>query len=1156
MEDDIDRLDFVTESDKKHLRQIAQELTVGRVVLFAGAGLSFNAPRRDGGSNSMPGWKALAASLLERMEEQVSSTQDPLEIADYFETKFGRPALIDALVDTIRDSEHAPGRVHQCITSLNFEEIITTNFDTLIERAFSDKQFIEPQVVVESRDLVRKRKPPRVIKMNGCFKINPSGIVITASDFLSYAEKHPLVEILVTKSFVESTVLFIGFGLDDPAFRAINERVLRTLGQDECRLSFSLLYGASPTQVEFWRLRQVQILDLSRGEPAGPDREERLYLVLQALLAKQKERFLGPRRQPRAPLISSGSPFSAREEEQYIKDWYSALKVIAPRLEESRSLGLLRSRSGLADMLRECRARAREGEKGEEPIAVRRLLNSLVKWLKEICRFEDIRSPGLEFRAETWLPIAELVDLLVESDLDIRGDGIGERDLGANLRVLAALLSTKLLIVSPKLTQAGQPTLAKAGAASRFLKTVASLGFWGLSTEDMLIRSRFLTLLFLFGPISSIDTLLHVWEDERDESELAPGRRKKRQRTPVEYRTLLLNFQGSPKHQRLSYLRAAESLWSRQMFGDEQEGVWRIESAFRYGYLRQAVPEMPEIWSGVRLHHERLERVLGRLALEPEPVVDSGKGTSYELLALLLELNRGWLFGCPPPAALSRAWELADEALAGGEEQSVPWEALLLISLPLEGRQLFQRWGQLITAAWKRGHLDMDLLIQAVELRIRDWELRDLFRDHPVARYESGLAFLVRRLIERTLSESEGEPLRERLAGLIKPVGQWLACTEEQEVREDLLISLALLRQVNPEASRPIVLGWIDSQLKRSPQGAHLGLSLLDPKQSDLLITVDQIGILLAHAQSGEAKGTRFRDDVLKWFISWSDSDALLPFLAPWARQISSWLQPWDARWDFDWLSLATRVRTTQALRQEVEKVLGVDPTTPSLYVFVKRVLLNLNNDQKRLWRMKDGFLGTLVPFAPDFDEELAAFLDSWLDPESVTDSGRDGAAALLAGLLSQAPQPLKQNYQERWLEALRGLIRRGAVGHGLLGKHALALGPPASQTLQDNLLGFLERPRRRRPDKIVSWVSRTIADGNAVPMTDLEEKLIQSVDNEDFDLAWPVLEEVVKLLQEIRDFESRNHSRLRRVRLSAERRRAFRPSSRFAELLQKLPAD
>ena len=191
---------------------------------------------------------------------------------------------------------------------------------------------------------------------------------------------------------------------------------------------------------------------------------------------------------------------------------------------------------------------------------------------------------------------------------------------------------------------------------------------------------------------------------------------------------------------------------------------------------------------------------------------------------------------------------------------------------------------------------------------------------------------------------------------------------------------------------------------------------------------------------------------------------------------------------------------------------------------------------------MKDSFLGTLAPFAPDMDDEMAAFLQTWLAPERVTASGRDEAAVLLARLLSHAPQELRQAYQDRWLAALRGLVERGATGQGTLGEHAVDLGRPTAQILQDNLVDLLERPRRKRPNGMVAWVAQTIRDGRAAPLADVEEKLIECIDGEDVDLALMALEQVVALLQEVPDFASRNCSRLRRARRSAERRGTFRP--------------
>src|SRR4051794_19274053 len=133
----INDLIFIDGSGRKYLRHLAQELAFGSVVLFAGAGLSLNAVTKDGGSNRMPGWQDLAAKFREGLDEDLRHHTDPLKLADLFETKFGRAALNEAVREAIQDQEHQPGRVHKSIVQLPFDEIITTNYDTLIEQAFA-----------------------------------------------------------------------------------------------------------------------------------------------------------------------------------------------------------------------------------------------------------------------------------------------------------------------------------------------------------------------------------------------------------------------------------------------------------------------------------------------------------------------------------------------------------------------------------------------------------------------------------------------------------------------------------------------------------------------------------------------------------------------------------------------------------------------------------------------------------------------------------------------------------------------------------------------------------------------------------------------------------------------------------------------------------
>ncbi|HET8797593.1 MAG TPA: SIR2 family protein, partial [Thermoanaerobaculia bacterium] len=206
----LDKLTFLSSTGRKAAEHLAEHLVRGEVVLFAGAGLSRNAPSKGPVEHEMPTWNQLGEILLSKLESTFKDTPDVLKIADYYQTAFGRTALVNALRDAIRDEQHDPGRVHRHIAQLNFREIVTTNFDTLIERAFRAIH-LSPQVVVTGEDLTTRGVAPRIIKMNGSLDRNPHEVVITGDDFLVYSDTHPLVEAFVTKTFVESKVLFVGF---------------------------------------------------------------------------------------------------------------------------------------------------------------------------------------------------------------------------------------------------------------------------------------------------------------------------------------------------------------------------------------------------------------------------------------------------------------------------------------------------------------------------------------------------------------------------------------------------------------------------------------------------------------------------------------------------------------------------------------------------------------------------------------------------------------------------------------------------------------------------------------------------------------------------------------------------------------------------------
>lgn len=301
----IDKLEFISESGRKILRNLAPAFGSGDVVLFAGAGLSFNARRNDGSPNRMPSWRGLSATLREELGGGIAADVDPLRIADYYEARFKRKALVDAVTRAIADDEHSPGRVHEWVAELNLRDIITTNYDTLLERAFEMYRF-QPQVIVRGSDFTSTRRSPRIIKLNGCIARNPSDIVITGDDFLAYPAREPLLEAFMIRCFVESRVVFTGFSLNDPTFRLINEKVLRVLGK-QCPVSVAMVFGVDRSEAEYWTTRNVHLVDLrpQRDEPE-PTPEEAMYRVLQALVLTQRTAGPSSRRRTVSPVKKSG----------------------------------------------------------------------------------------------------------------------------------------------------------------------------------------------------------------------------------------------------------------------------------------------------------------------------------------------------------------------------------------------------------------------------------------------------------------------------------------------------------------------------------------------------------------------------------------------------------------------------------------------------------------------------------------------------------------------------------------------------------------------------------------------------------------------------------------------------------------------------------
>lgn len=285
--------DFLDKESLVYLDDIVEKIKKDRVIPFIGAGLSRNARRKDGYPKKFPLWSDLIEKMLAILYVNDKNKIDREKylyekVADKYEAVFGRNNLLQFLINSLDDVEFGPGRIHRLISQFNWE-IISTNFDTLIERGYELTNKI-PSIIYTDSDLALNESP-RIFKINGCIRYALDEIIITGEDFRTFGDKKPLIELYVKKCFIESTVLFIGFSLNDPAFNMIHGWVRDRLTSKKAnRFAYSIQVSVDDLEEQVWKSRGIRFIKLSHDRKISEDEiEDRIFKILNCLYEAQVE---------------------------------------------------------------------------------------------------------------------------------------------------------------------------------------------------------------------------------------------------------------------------------------------------------------------------------------------------------------------------------------------------------------------------------------------------------------------------------------------------------------------------------------------------------------------------------------------------------------------------------------------------------------------------------------------------------------------------------------------------------------------------------------------------------------------------------------------------------------------------------------------------
>lgn len=267
----VDKKYSIPSSIASKLEQIKQYMGMHSVTAFVGAGFSMNAEKPN--HVKMKTWKQLRETFLDKLypnneEDRLKDGNDVVRLASLVDAQFGHNELDNILEDALPDKLVRPGELHRMLVSLPWKDLLTTNYDTLIERAAS--QVITNLKLVTNKETLLYQPSPRIIKLHGSFP-NIRPYIMTQEDYRRYPIERPEMVNTAKQCFLESLVCLVGFSGEDPNFRAWIGWLKDVIGQGRLCPTYLITYSKEFHDAEKSLLSKLGIDIVNLAEIGGVD---------------------------------------------------------------------------------------------------------------------------------------------------------------------------------------------------------------------------------------------------------------------------------------------------------------------------------------------------------------------------------------------------------------------------------------------------------------------------------------------------------------------------------------------------------------------------------------------------------------------------------------------------------------------------------------------------------------------------------------------------------------------------------------------------------------------------------------------------------------------------------------------------------------------
>jgi len=260
------------------LRNLYLEKEQNNLVIFVGAGISENYAKINSGKG-FPSWQTLIDEMVAE-DMQHRKDIDFLKIAQIFQDNNSKEALVYK-VKELFPNDYDFHDIHKLIFELEPEHVLTTNYDSLLEKAMRSKNLDIKYHVVDTDEAIplSKSKQNLLVKAHG--DLYRGNIILSEQDYNEYDKNFPLILSFIRYVFSKYKVLFIGFSLSDPNFNKILYWVKNILDENSIKHSVILHSGITESERVHFEKKSVKVItkDEIISEILADTEDENSYLI-------------------------------------------------------------------------------------------------------------------------------------------------------------------------------------------------------------------------------------------------------------------------------------------------------------------------------------------------------------------------------------------------------------------------------------------------------------------------------------------------------------------------------------------------------------------------------------------------------------------------------------------------------------------------------------------------------------------------------------------------------------------------------------------------------------------------------------------------------------------------------------------------------------